>query len=129
MSQELQPTPKPVHQKFNEVLKALGTNAYQLSKRLGLTRADKYYKIEKGQAKPSFETIAEIVRFYPQVNVNYYFKDHVPILEEEVDLTAEKPVSVQALRIRHLEQKVAMLEAQNRELLQQLEKCLNGRIE
>jgi DNA-binding XRE family transcriptional regulator len=129
MSQELQPTPKPVHQKFNEVLKALGTNAYQLSKRLGLTRADKYYKIEKGQAKPSFETIAEIVRFYPQVNVNYYFKDHVPILEEEVDLSAEKPVSVQALRIRHLEQKAAMLEAQNRELLQQLEKCLNARIE
>ena len=44
---------KSVHQKFAEVLEALGTNAYQLSKRLGLNSPDKYYKIEKGagQAK------------------------------------------------------------------------------
>ena len=75
---------KDVHQKFAEVLEALGTNAYQLSKRVGLNSPDKYYKIEKGQVKPSFDTLAEIVALYPQVNVNYYFKNDVPMLEEPV---------------------------------------------
>ena len=60
---------KTVHQKFAEVLEALGTNAYQLSKRIGLNSPDKYYKIEKGQVKPSFDTLAQIISLYPQINV------------------------------------------------------------
>jgi len=115
---------KNVHEKFNTVFKALGTNAYQVSKRLGLSRPDKYYKIEKGQAKPSFETLAEIVQLFPQVNVNYYFKDNVPMFEEEANLFTSAP-NAQTLRIKHLEQKIAMLEAQNKELLQQLENIQN----
>ena len=47
---------KSVHQKFAEVLEALDTNAYQVSKKVGLNSPDKYYKIEKGQVKPSFDT-------------------------------------------------------------------------
>ena len=116
-----------VHRKFAEVLEALGTNAYQLSKRVGLNSPDKYYKIEKGQVKPSYDTIAEIVALYPQVNINYYFKDDVPLLEEPAtsseaihpSLTKTLP-EVTALRIKHLEQRVAMLEAQNQELSAQL---------
>ncbi|WPP51778.1 helix-turn-helix domain-containing protein [Catalinimonas niigatensis] len=112
---------KSVHEKFNEVFKALGTNAYQVSKRLGLSRADKYYKIEKGQAKPSFETLSEIIHLYPRVNANYYFKDDVPMFEEGSEIYSTQPNSIQSLRIKHLEQKIAMLEAQNQELIQQLE--------
>jgi len=115
---------KNIHEKFNAVFKALGTNAYQVSKRLGLSRPDKYYKIENGQAKPSFETIAEIVQLYPQINVNYYFKNDVPMFEEEPNLFSSTS-STQTLRIKHLEQKIAMLEAQNQELLQQLENIQN----
>ncbi|WKN44280.1 helix-turn-helix domain-containing protein [Tunicatimonas pelagia] len=114
---------KDVHQKFAEVLEALGTNAYQLSKQVGLNSPDKYYKIEKGQVKPSYDTIAEIVALYPQVNVNYYFKDGVPMLEEPMTsqkATPRKLPEVAALRIKHLEQRVAMLEAQNQELTAQL---------
>ena len=117
---------KDVHQKFAEVLEALGTNAYQLSKRVGLNSPDKYYKIEKGQVKPSYDTIAEIVALYPQVNVNYYFKDDVPLLEEPVISNKAEPTPHQnlseavTLRIKHLEQRVAMLEAQNQELTAQL---------
>ena len=109
-----------IHEKFNAVFKALGTNAYQVSKRLGLNRPDKYYKIENGQAKPSFETLSEIVQLYPQINVNYYFKDDVPMFVEEPNLFSSAS-NAQTLRIKHLEQKIAMLEAQNQELLQQLE--------
>ena len=113
---------KDVHQKFAEVLEALGTNAYQLSKRVGLNSPDKYYKIEKGQVKPSFDTLAEIVTLYPQVNINYYFKDDVPILEEPSQAEDQTPVTheLAALRIKHLEQRVAMLEDQNQELTAQL---------
>lgn len=118
---------KDVHQKFAEVLEALGTNAYQLSKRVGLNSPDKYYKIEKGQVKPSFDTLAEIVALHPQVNVNYYFKDEVPMLEEPMTSQQATPRNtpqnlsgVAALRIKHLEQRVAMLEAQNQELTAQL---------
>lgn len=116
---------KSVHEKFNEVFKALGTNAYQVSKRLGLSRADKYYKIEKGQAKPSFETLSEIIQLYPQVNVNYYFKDDAPMFEEGSEAYSSSPNSIQNLRIKHLEQKIAMLEAHNQELIQQLEALQN----
>ena len=108
-------------------MEALGTNAYQLSKRVGLNSPDKYYKIEKGQVKPSFDTMAEIVALYPEVNVNYYFKDDVPLLEEPaisseaIHPSLTKTLSeVTALRIKHLEQRVAMLEAQNQELTAQL---------
>ena len=112
---------KTVHQKFAEVLEALGTNAYQLSKRIGLNSPDKYYKIEKGQVKPSFDTLAQIISIYPQVNVNYYFKDDAPIFEEPSPQPFVKPSDDLAeLRIKHLEQKVAMLEAQNQELTAQL---------
>ncbi|MEM9928711.1 MAG: helix-turn-helix transcriptional regulator [Bacteroidota bacterium] len=113
---------KDVHQKFAEVLEALGTNAYQLSKRVGLNSPDKYYKIEKGQVKPSYDTLAEIVALYPQVNVNYYFKDDVPMLEEPATFNEKSPKApdLAALRIKHLEQRVAMLEAQNQELTTQL---------
>lgn len=112
---------KSVHQKFAEVLEALGTNAYQLSKQVGLNSPDKYYKIEKGQVKPSYDTLSEIVALYPQVNVNYYFKDDVRMLEEP--LQADSPplsTSLATLRIKHLEQRVAMLESQNQELTTQL---------
>ena len=114
---------KSVHQKFAKVLEALGTNAYQVSKRLGLNSPDKYYKIEKGQVKPSFDTLAQIISLYPQVNVNYYFKDDAPMFEEpqqnhtQISAPAD---NLAALRIKHLEQKVAMLEAQNQELTAEL---------
>lgn len=113
---------KDVHQKFADVLEALGTNAYQLSKQVGLNSPDKYYKIEKGQVKPSYDTLAEIVALYPQVNVNYYFKNDVPMLEEPTAAGMAKPTThdLAALRIKHLEQRVAMLEAQNQELTVQL---------
>ncbi len=114
---------KTVHQKFAEVLEALGTNAYQLSKRLGLNSPDKYYKIEKGQVKPSFDTLAQIISIYPQVNVNYYFKDDAPMFEEPGQNYSQTPASTDdlaALRMKHLEQKVAMLEAQNQELTTKL---------
>ena len=112
---------KSVHQKFAEVLEALGTNAYQVSKRLGLNSPDKYYKIEKGQVKPSFDTLAQIISIYPQVNVNYYFKDDTPMFEEPKPQNYSKPPNdLAALRIKHLEQKVAMLEAQNQELTAKL---------
>ena len=112
---------KTVHQKFAEVLEALGTNAYQLSKRIGLNSPDKYYKIEKGQVKPSFDTLAQIISLYPQINVNYYFKDNAPIFEKPSPQPFVKPSDDLAeLRIKHLEQKVAMLEAQNQELTAQL---------
>ena len=116
---------KTVHQKFAEVLEALGTNAYQLSKRLGLNSPDKYYKIEKGQVKPSFDTLAQIISIYPQVNVNYYFKDDAPMFEELGQSYSQTPAptsteDLAALRIKHLEQKVAMLEAQNQELTAKL---------
>ena len=112
---------KSVHQKFAEVLEALETNAYQLSKRLGLNSPDKYYKIEKGQVKPSFDTLAQIISLYPQVNVNYYFKDNAPMFEEPQSRGYTKPTNELAeLRIKHLEQKIAMLETQNEELTKQL---------
>ncbi len=116
---------KSVHQKFAEVLEALGTNAYQVSKRLGLNSPDKYYKIEKGQVKPSFDTLAQIISIYPQVNVNYYFKDDAPMFEEPQQSYSRTPAptsteDLAALRIKHLEQKVAMLEAQNQELTTKL---------
>lgn len=110
---------KSVHQKFAEVLEALDTNAYQVSKRLGLNSPDKYYKIEKGQVKPSFDTLAQIVSLYPQVNVNYYFKEDVPMFEEPYPYPKPSDDLAQ-LRIKHLEQKVAMLEAQNQELTAKL---------
>ena len=115
---------KTVHQKFAEVLEALGTNAYQLSKRIGLNSPDKYYKIEKGQVKPSFDTLAQIISIYPQINVNYYFKDDAPMFEEPKATSYPKATvadnALAELRIKHLEQKVAMLEAQNQELTAQL---------
>ncbi len=115
---------KTVHQKFAEVLEALGTNAYQLSKRIGLNSPDKYYKIEKGQVKPSFDTLAQIISIYPQINVNYYFKDDAPMFEEPQATSYPKATvadnALAELRIKHLEQKIAMLEAQNQELTAQL---------
>ena len=112
---------KTVHQKFAEVLEALNTNAYQVSKKVGLNSPDKYYKIEKGQVKPSFDTLAQIISLYPQINVNYYFKDNAPMFEEPSSPSYAKPSNHLAeLRIKHLEQKVAMLEAQNQELTAQL---------
>ncbi|MEK6478315.1 helix-turn-helix transcriptional regulator [Catalinimonas sp. 4WD22] len=121
----MQDDQKSVNEKFNAVFKALNTNASQVSKRLGLSRPDKYYKIEKGKAKPSFETLSEIIQMYPQINANYYFKDDVPMFEEGAEAYSNQQNSIQNLRIKHLEQKVAMLEAQNQELIQQLESMRN----
>ena len=112
---------KSVHQKFAEVLEALDTNAYQVSKKVGLNSPDKYYKIEKGQVKPSFDTLAQIIELYPQINANYYFKDDAPMFEEPKPQGYSTPTSNLAeLRIKHLEQKIAMLEAQNQELTSKL---------
>ena len=112
---------KSVHQKFAEVLEALDTNAYQVSKKVGLNSPDKYYKIEKGQVKPSFDTLAQIIALYPQINANYYFKDNAPMFEEPKPQGYAKPANNLAeLRIKHLEQKIAMLEAQNQELTSKL---------
>ena len=115
---------KSVHQKFAEVLEALDTNAYQVSKKVGLNSPDKYYKIEKGQVKPSFDTLAQIISIYPQINVNYYFKDDASMFEEPQATSHPKATvadnALAELRIKHLEQKVAMLEAQNQELTAQL---------
>ena len=109
-----------IHEKFNEVLKAIGTNANQISKRLNLDRPDKYYKITSGTAKPSFDTIAEIIQFYPQINANYYFKDNEPIFVKENAPSKPADSSLLHLEIKHLKQKITLLESQNQELLNQL---------
>ena len=114
---------KSVHQKFAEVLEALDTNAYRVSKAVGLNTPDKYYKIEKGQVKPSFDTLAQIIALYPQINANYYFKDEVPMFEEPRPSHTQASAATNELaelRIKHLEQRVAMLEAQNQELTAKL---------
>jgi hypothetical protein len=55
------------------------------------------------------------------VNVNYYFKDDAPMFEEPPSPSYAKTSDDMAeLRIKHLEQKVAMLEAQNQELIAKL---------
>lgn len=110
-----------IHIKLAEVLEAVGTNANQISKQLGFDRPDKFYKLLKGAAKPSFSTIAEIISLYPQINANYFFKEGVPVFENS-STTTNQPPDLQELESRHLKEKINLLEKQNQELLEELKR-------
>ncbi len=110
---------KPVNEKFNAIIKALNTNAHQIAQKLNLKRADKYYRIEKGLAKPSFDTLQGIISIFPQINANYFFKDDDPMFIDKGSYLKD-PDELLQLQVKHLQQKVALLESQNQELLTQL---------
>lgn len=63
-----------IHKRIEQLVTAKGTNLYQISKDLGHKRPDKFYSIVNGKAKPSFDTIEEILNLYPDVNANWLFK-------------------------------------------------------
>lgn len=63
-----------IHKRIVELVTAKGTNLSQLSKDLGHKRPDKFYSIVNGKAKPSFDTIDEILNLYPDVNANWLLR-------------------------------------------------------
>ncbi|RYC70098.1 hypothetical protein [Spirosoma sordidisoli] len=68
-----------IAQRFTEVFQALDVNANEVAHRLGVANV-KWYKILKGETKPSYETLDDFLKAYPRVNANYLLKGQLPIL-------------------------------------------------
>ena len=83
-----------ISQRLDQVIKALGMNANRFALTLGTNRAEKIYKILRGESKPSFETIEEILKAYPQINSNWLIRGEGQMLlgsNGEVDVKIDGP--------------------------------------
>lgn len=59
--------------RFSILMKELNVTAYKLGKQLNL-RPDIFYRIERGESKPSYDTLEEVIKLYPQINANWLIK-------------------------------------------------------
>jgi hypothetical protein len=69
--------PLTVHERFTNVVNALGVKPPTLAVEIGMksTRDSmKLYNIMKGKAKPSWATIEQLVSRYPEINVEYILR-------------------------------------------------------
>jgi repressor LexA len=64
------------------VFDALGISIYQIAKDLS-ENSSKFYNILNGRAKPSYDTIIQILEFYPQINADYLLRGLSPILKTD----------------------------------------------
>ncbi|QJW92019.1 hypothetical protein HNV11_22855 [Spirosoma taeanense] len=56
---------------LEDAFKALGVTAYKVCKQLEQDRPDKYYQHFKGRSFLNSESLAELARLYPKLNIRY----------------------------------------------------------
>lgn len=76
-----------IQDRLKSVFDALGISIYQIAKDLS-ENSSKFYNILNGRAKPSYDTIIQILEFYPQINSDYLLRGTPPILKTEQSATA-----------------------------------------
>ncbi len=106
-----------IHERMQLLVKALGLNVFKFTKEISEERAEKFYNIIKGKMKPSFETMHDIGKRFPQVNFDWLlmgrgemFLSIDPTLELEIATSTEElsPPSLQFVnRTEMLEQQIA----------------------
>lgn len=62
-----------IHARFAHIFNGLGIKPATVAKEIG-EQPNKFYNIIGGRAKPSYDTIEQIVSKYPQVSTDYLFK-------------------------------------------------------
>ena len=106
-------------QKFDTICETLGISYAELAKEIGIDRPDKFYHMRAGKSKLNFETIAAILKRFPQLNANYIFDTSTDILtsniekpktevEPKTDLTDDEFLTT----IRTLSKRILALEAE-----------------
>ena len=74
-------------QKFDAICEILDITYAELAKEIGIERPDKFYHMRAGKSKLNFETIAAILKRYPQLNANYIFDTSADILISNIEKT------------------------------------------
>lgn len=106
-------------QKFDAICEVLDISYAELAKEIGIDRPDKFYHMRAGKSKLNFETIAAILKRYPQLNANYIFDTSTDILvtniekpnteaEPKTDLTDDEFLTT----IRTLSKRILALETE-----------------
>lgn len=68
-----------IHKRIDMVFEALGVTPYEVAKRLNVSNV-KYYNIVRGDSKPNYNTLEELLTLFPQINMNWVMKGQKPIL-------------------------------------------------
>jgi len=81
-------------QKMLALLKALDMNANEFAKALGYKAPEKVYAMIKNKNRPSYDTLNDIFRLFPQINTDWLVNEHStqPMLKE--DAIDEKTVTL-----------------------------------
>lgn len=75
-------SPLTIQERLKCVFDELGISIYQIAKDLN-ENSSKFYNILNGRAKPSYDTIIQILEFYPQVSSDYLLRGIAPVLRVE----------------------------------------------
>ena len=68
-----------IQERLKEVFEALDLSIYQIAKDLD-ENSSKFYNILNGRAKPSYDTILQLLKHYPQVSADFLLRGIPPVL-------------------------------------------------
>ncbi|GAB2795536.1 hypothetical protein GCM10027275_45910 [Rhabdobacter roseus] len=68
-----------IQERLKEVFEALDLSIYQIAKDLD-ENSSKFYNILNGRAKPSYDTILQLLNHYPQVSADFLLRGIPPVL-------------------------------------------------
>ncbi len=73
-----------IQQRLKDIFEALEITIYQAAKDLG-ENSSKFYNILSGRAKPSYDTLLNLLAQYPQVRADFLLRGIRPVLDTEAD--------------------------------------------
>lgn len=88
--------------RLQELLTFWKLNPNQFAKELGYERPEKIYGILNKKFKPSFDTLMDIVKHYPQVNANWLLRGEGSMFMED-EKSNSQTTSLEAQKIKWLE--------------------------
>ncbi len=91
MKEEISET-APYADWLKQAFDALEVTPVDVGKKVGES-PQKYYKVLRGEARPSFDTIQQLLSAYPRLNANWLLKGQKPILHESGVLIVGVPAS------------------------------------
>ncbi|GAB3990815.1 hypothetical protein GCM10028807_18790 [Spirosoma daeguense] len=122
-----------IHHRLQELIDALDVSVLEFARKLGEHRGEKVYHILHGRLKPRYDTIEKILIAYPQVNADWLLRGEglmFKILDSpSAAITSEERLRNVEYLLFQLNERMAVLQATNDQLLAELKDWQNGREE
>ena len=120
-----------IHIRLQQLIDALDISVLEFARQLGERRGEKVYHILHGRLKPRFDTLEKIVATYPQVNADWLLRGDGLMFKQlnspSAAITTEERLRNVEFLLFQLNERVALLQATNDELLAELSLLRAGR--